>query len=102
MSGIHFTARETAKFGLLYLNDGAYEGKQLIPADWVRDSLQVYPKDTLKYRVGRNFQDVGYGYQWKSVRAGEHRYPLAWGHGGQQIALLRGVKDQGPATTEAG
>jgi len=26
--------------GLLYLNDGVYEGNQVLPADWVRDSLQ--------------------------------------------------------------
>jgi CubicO group peptidase (beta-lactamase class C family) len=38
--------------------------------------------------VGRNFRDIGYGYQWWSVRAGKHHYFLAWGHGGQQIVLL--------------
>jgi hypothetical protein len=26
---------------------------------------------------------------WWSVRAGEYHYNLAWGHGGQQIALLQ-------------
>ena len=38
--------------------------------------------------MGRHFKDIGYGYQWWSVRAGAHRYNLAWGHGGQQIALV--------------
>jgi CubicO group peptidase (beta-lactamase class C family) len=85
---IEVTARDMAKFGLLYLNDGAYEGNQIIPADWVHDSLQTYSEDAWDYRVGRNFRDIGYGYQWWSVRAGDHRYNLAWGHGGQQIALL--------------
>jgi hypothetical protein len=36
----------------------------------------------------RNWDDSGHGYQWWSLRAGDYRYSLAWGHGGQQIALL--------------
>jgi CubicO group peptidase (beta-lactamase class C family) len=85
---LHFTARDMAKFGLLYLNDGEYEGIQIVSSDWVHDSLQTYSEDAWRYRVGRNFKDIGYGYQWWSVTAGEHRYNLAWGHGGQQIAVL--------------
>jgi CubicO group peptidase (beta-lactamase class C family) len=38
--------------------------------------------------VGRNFNDIGYGYQWWSARAGEYHFNLAWGHGGQLIVLL--------------
>ena len=85
---LHFNARDMAKFGLLYLNDGLYDGTQVVPADWVEASLKRYSEDAWEYRVGRNFTDIGYGYQWWSVRAGDHRYNLAWGHGGQQIALL--------------
>jgi CubicO group peptidase (beta-lactamase class C family) len=85
---LHLSARDMAKFGLLYLNDGEYDGNQIISAEWVHDSLQTYSEDAWPYRVGRNFNDIGYGYQWWSVRAGDHHYNLAWGHGGQQIALL--------------
>jgi CubicO group peptidase (beta-lactamase class C family) len=85
---MHFSPRDMAKFGLLYLNDGEYEGKQIISPDWVHDSLQTYSEDAWDYRIGKNFDDVGYGYQWWSVRAGDHHYNLAWGHGGQQIAVL--------------
>jgi CubicO group peptidase (beta-lactamase class C family) len=85
---IHSTARDLAKFGLLYLNGGEYEGTQIIPADWVHDSLRTYSEDAWTTRVGRSFRDIGYGYQWWSVRAGDHRYALAWGHGGQQIVLV--------------
>lgn len=38
--------------------------------------------------MGRNFKDIGYGYQWWSARAGAHNFNLAWGHGGQQIVLV--------------
>lgn len=87
-SDIHLSATDLAKFGLLYLNDGEYNGTQIVPADWVHDSLQMYSQDTWKFRVGRNWRDNGYGYQWWSIRAGDYRYNLAWGHGGQQIVLL--------------
>ena len=85
---LHLRARDMAKFGLLYLNDGEYQGNQLVPADWVHDSLQIYSENAWKFRVGRNWRDNGYGYQWWSIRAGNYRYNLAWGHGGQQIAIL--------------
>ena len=70
----HFTARDVARFGLLYLNDGAYEGNQIISTDWVHDSLQTYSEDAWDYRVGPNINDIGYGYQWWSARAGEHDF----------------------------
>ena len=85
---LEITARDMAKFGQLYLDDGEFEGNQIVPAEWVRDSLQSYSEDAWYYRVGRNWRDSGYGYQWWSIRAGDHRYNLAWGHGGQQIAVL--------------
>ena len=88
LAELHFTARDAAKFGQLYLDDGAYRGERVVPAEWVRDSLQIYSEDAWDVPVGPLFQDLGYGYQWWSVRAGERRYHLAWGHGGQQIALL--------------
>jgi CubicO group peptidase (beta-lactamase class C family) len=85
---IYLNPREMAKFGILYLNEGKYNGNQIIPADWVKDSLKTYTEDAWKYRVGKNFKDIGYGYQWWSARAGKHNYNLAWGHGGQQIVIF--------------
>ena len=85
---LQITARDMAKFGLLYLNEGEYEGSEIISPDWVQDSLQTYSEDAWDYRVGANFKDIGYGYQWWSIRAGDQHYNLAWGHGGQQIAVL--------------
>jgi CubicO group peptidase (beta-lactamase class C family) len=90
---LHLTARDAAKFGLLYLNDGVYEGNQVVPANWVHDSLQRYSEDInvtggFPPNWGLSFRDVGYGYQWWSARVGEHHFDLAWGHGGQLIVLL--------------
>ena len=85
---LHLSARDAAKFGLLYLNDGIFEGKQLVPADWVEVSLQTYSvNEAFTKRVG-DFRDIGYGYQWWSATAGAHHVNFAWGHGGQLIVLV--------------
>jgi formylglycine-generating enzyme required for sulfatase activity/CubicO group peptidase (beta-lactamase class C family) len=86
--GISFTARDAAKFGLLYLNHGEYAGKQVVPADWVRDSLQTYSEYLYNNRLGHYLGDIGYGYLWWSARAGDHYFNYAWGHGGNLIVLL--------------
>jgi CubicO group peptidase (beta-lactamase class C family) len=87
-SDLDLSSTDLAKFGLMYANGGVYNGQQIVPADWVDESLQIYSEKTWKYRVGRNWDDNAYGYQWWSIKAGNYRYNLAWGHGGQQIALV--------------
>jgi CubicO group peptidase (beta-lactamase class C family) len=82
------------KFGVLYLNNGTIEDKQIVPADWVKESLQSYSVNVnsagiIDGRVGRYFHDIGYGYQWWSAKVGESKFNLAWGHGGQLIILLK-------------
>ncbi len=88
-----FTARDAAKFGLLYLNDGEYEGNQVVPANWVRESLQRYSEDIteggiVSGEVGRYLRHVAYGHQCWPASAADHRSHYAWGHGGQLIILL--------------
>lgn len=87
------TARDMAKFGLLYLDGGEYEGKQVLSADWVRESLQRYSEGIRRAgwtssKMGRYFTEIGYGYQWWSARVGEHHIDYAAGHGGSLIVLL--------------
>ena len=83
-----FTPRDMARFGQLYLDGGVREGKQVIPADWVDASLKAYSKGAhMGDTVGRHLGDIGYGYQWWSATAGDHRFDFAWGHGGQLIVL---------------
>ncbi len=90
---ISVTARDMAKFGSLYLNDGVYEGKRVLPADWIEASLQRYSEGIDRSgegrgKHGRYLSDVGYGYQWWSATVGEHRFDYAAGHGGSLIVLL--------------
>ncbi len=90
---ISLTARDMAKFGLLYLNDGEYDGTRVLSADWVEKSLQRYSASIDRSgdgvsRMGRYFSDIGYGYQWWSATVGDHHFDYAAGHGGQLIVLL--------------
>jgi CubicO group peptidase (beta-lactamase class C family) len=90
---ISVTARDMAKFGLLYLKDGAYEGMQVLSADWVSESLQPHSEGIRRFGAtssthGRYLSDIGYGYQWWSANAGDHRFDYAAGHGGSLIMLL--------------
>jgi CubicO group peptidase (beta-lactamase class C family) len=90
---LHFSGRDAARFGLLYLNDGKYEDRQVVEAGWVRESLETYSKsaesgESGAGRRGSYFRDVGYGYHWWSARVGEHHVNYAAGHGGQLIVLL--------------
>jgi CubicO group peptidase (beta-lactamase class C family) len=89
---IYVTARDMAKFGLLYLNDGKYEGNQVISASWIRESLRAYSEGInftgwIGSRYGY-FRDLEYGYQWWSAWAGDHHFKYASGHGGSYIVLL--------------
>jgi CubicO group peptidase (beta-lactamase class C family) len=90
---IHTTARDAARFGLLYLNEGEWEGEQVVSSDWVRESLRRYSDDAWVAharlnRIGRYFRDLGYGYQWWSASVGDRRVDYAAGHGGQYIVLV--------------
>jgi len=95
LAGMHVTARDMAKFGLLYLNDGVSKGKQIISSDWIKDSLQRYSENInisgwipgITSRYGY-FHDLGYGYQWWSGKVGGQYFNYASGHGGQLIVLL--------------
>lgn len=88
---IYLTARDMAKFGMLFINDGVYEGKQIISTDWVKASFQKYSKKIVRgwltARYG-SFLDRGYGFQWWFSRCGDHDFWYASGHGGNYIILL--------------
>ncbi|MER5221012.1 serine hydrolase domain-containing protein [Streptomyces flaveus] len=65
-AGLNLTARDFARIGELYRNGGVWDGKQIIPAAWVRDSVTVAAPHLEPGRpwVGGHTFDLGYGYQW--------------------------------------
>jgi CubicO group peptidase (beta-lactamase class C family) len=67
---------DMAKIGYLYLNEGRWDGEQIIPAAWVADSTRKHIDATL--------QD-GYGYQWWIADDGLY---MAIGFAGQYIYVF--------------
>jgi len=69
---------DMAKFGQLYLNNGEWNGEQVIPEKWIKESLKNYYTD-----FDHDGFD-GYGYMWWHLKdMGIH----ARGMGGQIISL---------------
>lgn len=56
--------RDYARFGRLYLEDGAREGRQIIPADWVAASINPKAPHLQPGPNPASSWTFGYGYQW--------------------------------------
>jgi CubicO group peptidase (beta-lactamase class C family) len=66
--GLYLTTEDIAKFGQLYLNKGVWNGKQIIPAEWVEQSTS---KQVSNGSDPESFWDQGYGFQfWRNVAYG--------------------------------
>jgi len=89
-SGINGRAIDFAKFGVLFLNDGKWDGKQLISPGWVKESTAPDPTDTRPFEVDQDWKDAGgyYKYMWwgQTRKNGSYIY-FAHGHLGQNIAV---------------
>ena len=75
--GLTLTAIDMAKIGELYLNDGIYNGKQIVSEKWIKDSTTEHSR--------WKKQNLPYGYLWwLSGDDGDHGY-AAMGDGGNII-----------------
>ncbi|MEQ8747013.1 serine hydrolase [Pyruvatibacter sp.] len=75
------TARDFAKFGLLYMRGGLWDGTQILPNGWVD-----YARSQSKVPTGADeFQ--GYGAHWWLEIAGPNTFSCN-GYGGQYIVLV--------------
>lgn len=78
--GIYMTPSDMARFGYLYLKRGKWNGRQLIPEQWIDVSTKKQI-NTPHGLAGR----YGYAYQWWINRFGGYS---ARGYGGQYIFVL--------------
>jgi CubicO group peptidase (beta-lactamase class C family) len=81
--GLHLRPRDTAKFGLLYLQGGRWQREQVVPVEWVRESFQQHVDLGLK-ETGT----IGYGYWWWILA------PDPDGEGEENIYAAMGFKAQ--------
>ena len=66
------STRDLARLGLLYLNDGTWAGKRIVPSAWVKESTK---------RWSEAWSGRGYGYMW-------WEFPAGRGFGGGGFAAL--------------
>ncbi|MFO0358052.1 MAG: serine hydrolase domain-containing protein [Sphingobacteriaceae bacterium] len=86
---LSMTATDMIKFGLLYLNEGKVNGKQIISKSWINESTSE--------QVVLNEWDVlpganGYGYYWWRRKTNGHQAFIASGYGGQLICVIPDLK----------
>lgn len=75
--GLNISLRDYAKFGKMYLDGGKFNGKQIVPLNWVNDSIQNYDNS-------KKF--LGYGYQFWIPKGNEKEF-MAIGVFGQWIYI---------------
>jgi CubicO group peptidase (beta-lactamase class C family) len=85
-AGLRLRSRDMLKFGLLYANEGNWNGQSIIPSAWVDSSLTSH---ILRVEHG----DGGYGFQfWTftyTLKDGVFEIPAAVGNGDQRIFIDR-------------
>ena len=89
--GLSLKAQDMAKFGMLYLNDGYFQGTQVVPSEWIKSSTTEKTGMIGTYYSGWN-KAYGYGYLWWVKRLDNKiDIPFAMGHGGHRIAIVPNV-----------
>jgi CubicO group peptidase (beta-lactamase class C family) len=85
--GLSFKARELAKIGLLFLNDGTWEDNQIITPEWIDKSQCKHIATSANF-----FPNSGYGYQWWltnfTVNGVSHKCFFAAGWGDQFMFII--------------
>lgn len=89
-SGLRLRSRDLLKIGLLYMNDGVWNNRQLLNPDWI--DLSLNPAIT---QLSTKDKNAGYGFQfWTSRETIDGRaidIVEAKGNGGQRIFLCKSL-----------
>lgn len=72
-AGVNATLRDFARLGMLLANDGALDGRQIIPAAWV---LAATTPSAEQFEPGQTRSLLGYGYQTWIVPGAERQFML--------------------------
>ena len=64
LGGLNASLRDYAKIGRLYLNKGNWNGSQIVPKNWVEQSINSTEEHLIPQSENSAHQGIGYGYQW--------------------------------------
>jgi len=81
-TGLSIRPQDMAKLGYLYLHNGQWKGKQIVPAKWVQASTTKHIETK---GLMNSAEDDGYGYYWWIDSFGGYS---AHGFGGQYVFML--------------
>jgi CubicO group peptidase (beta-lactamase class C family) len=82
--GLGLSARDLAKIGFLYLNDGFWNGQSIVPEYWVKESTDQQIQ-AFSHPIYGTF---GYGYQWWVKKVDGCSSFRAWGRRGQFLVVV--------------
>jgi CubicO group peptidase (beta-lactamase class C family) len=82
---LHLLPRDMARLGQLFLEGGRWNGREVLPADWIVAATRPRMKTG-----GPGTSDYGYG--WRIPTNGSPVSFEASGRGGQQISILKDLK----------
>jgi len=86
--------KDMIKIGNLYLNNGSYNGNQIIPSYWIQESTNT----RISTNLGGYLPD--YGYLWWMNRSGSNYCYFANGYGGQLIGIFPDLESVIVTTSE--
>jgi len=85
--GLYLEPYDLAKIGYLYLHDGIWDGKRILPEGWVKSTVHPHVADVAPKNDKNN---MAYGYQWWLLpydnQAKEYVYACL-GYGGQYLLV---------------
>ncbi len=89
-SGLRLRSRDLLKFGMLYMNGGRWQKKDLLNNDWVVESL-----NSVVERPSTKDKNAGYGFQFwtytEKVNDKEIEIQEAKGNGGQRLFFCKSL-----------
>jgi CubicO group peptidase (beta-lactamase class C family) len=80
--GLHLRPRDMMRIGELFLREGRWDGAQVVPAAWVRESTSAHVSTGPAIPFGHE-----YGYLWWVGRGQGRDFYFANGYGGQFILV---------------
>jgi CubicO group peptidase (beta-lactamase class C family) len=88
LGGLNLISRDYARMGKLYRDKGLLNGQQIVPAQWIEDSITPDAPHLMPGKRDTSDSKMGYGYQWWVPENPKQEF-MAFGIYGQHIYVNR-------------